>query len=510
MKTKGMKHQLQALQRMKGRKSFGLFMEQGTGKTWCILADAERLYAAGEIDAVLIVAPKGVHTNWTRREIPKHLGVPHVACAWQSGMGKKARAQIEAKLFKVRDRGTAAPLRILSINGDALRTKDGFAFAEKFLESTKPMITVDESSRIKNPKTGITQALMELQSLARYRRIGTGTPITNSPVDVFSQMEFLESGLLETTNFRAFTAEYAELMDPNHPMMKKMIQNNPRIAWAQIVMKDPETGAKKWRNLDKLQRLLEAHTFRVLKRDCLDLPEKNYKNLYFDMSPGVRTTYRTMEKKFRVELGGDQIEAFAKLNTVSKLQQITSGFVKLKDESLHYVSDDNPRLSALLEYDENMDGKKYIVWAHFREEIRAIVAALTKRGRRVVEYHGGVGNADRDKAVDSFQGKLAENPVSPDKEADVFVGQGQSGGIGLTLTAASDVCYFSQSYNLEVRKQTEDRAHRIGTRNPVTYTDIVCEDSIDEDITEALQRKSNLAAIVLGDNSCFSRRDPAT
>jgi SNF2 family DNA or RNA helicase len=487
MKTKGMAHQLQALRRMCDREAFALFMEQGTGKTWTILADAERQYAANNIDALLVIAPKGVHTNWIRREIPTHMAAPIIARAWHSGMGKRERAKVE-ELLAPRDVGKVVPLRILAMSFDAVCTKDGFDFATKFLRCTKAMLALDESSRIKNPDAKRTKEIMRLRPLAKLARIASGTPITNSPLDIFSQMEFLESGLLGTTSYRAFVAEYAELMDKNHPMVRSLIQRNPKVAHAQMVARNPD-GSKRWRNLDKLQRLIEPHSFRVLKRDCLDLPEKVYKQVYFELEPAQRRAYDLMKEEARIALGDGTVEPVQALAALVKLQQITSGFVMRPDQKgTMYVSAHNPRLAALLEAVEDIDGK-FIVWAKFHEELDAVAAALRKTGRNVVEYHGRVAGEDRERAVDSFQNGMA----------DVFVGHAASGGLGLTLTAAEHAIYYSNDFNLEHRLQSEDRNHRIGTKRSVLYIDIVAEDTIDEPIARALQTKAALAATILGD-----------
>lgn len=489
MKTIGMKHQLQALRRMNGRDSYALFMEQGTGKTWTLLADAERLFASGKIDAMLVIAPKGVHTNWVRREIPAHMDCPVIARAWKSGATKRQLAYID-EVREPRQTDEPLPLRILAINIDALNTEAGFVYARRFLNATRAMLAIDESSRIKNPSSGRTQAIMRLAHLADIKRIATGTPINNAPMDLFAQMEFLESGLLGTTSYRSFVSEYADLVSSSSPLIMNMARRNPRAAHAQIVAKNDD-GTPRWRNLDKLQKMLEPHSFRVLKKDCLDLPEKIYQQVYFELAPAQQRAYELLRDDLRIE--SDAI-APAEMMTVSalaalvKLQQITSGFVITPQRDIMYVGDGNPRLDALLDLIEDAQGK-IIVWARFKEELRAIAAALTKAGRVVVEYHGDVKDADRDRAVDEFQSGAA----------DVFVGQPQSGGIGLTLTAAQTVIYYSNDYNSETRKQSEDRAHRIGTKTNVVYIDLVATGTVDESISRSLQRKSELAAAILGD-----------
>lgn len=487
MKTKGMAHQLEAVQRMVGRPTYALFMEQGTGKTWTLLADAERLYAKGTIDAVLVVAPNGVHTNWIRREIPAHMEGDILARYWRSGAGVRHTRWLE-EILKPRDEGAPVPLRILSMNIDALVTKKGYDFAERFLLATRAIIVVDESGRIKNPDAARTKALMRLRRFAKGARIATGTPITKAPTDVFAQMQFLEDGLLGTTSYRAFVAEYADVLPTTHPLMQNMVRRNPKAAYAQIIAKNPD-GSPRWRNLDKLQKLLEPHSFRVLKKDCLDLPEKIYKVLPFDLEPEQRRAYEKMEEESRIELDDKTELPVSELAALVKLQQITSGFVNLPGGTVKYVGEGNPRLKALMDATEDVDGK-FVVWARFIEEIYAIRDAMAAAGIPAVTYFGETSAADREAAVDEFQ----NNP-----EVRCFIGNAQAAGIGLTLTAGETVFYFSNSFDLDHRLQSEDRCHRIGTKNNVVYIDIVAEDTVDEKIARNLRRKKNTAAIVLGD-----------
>lgn len=485
MKTSPMHHQSTALKLMDGRDYFALFMEQGTGKTWTILADVERLYAAGRVDALFVLAPKGVHTNWVRREIPTHMEGAIVARAWRSGAGKRERSKLD-ELLRPRQHGETVPLRVLSMNIDALNTASGWDFALTFLRATRAMIALDESHTIKNPTSTRTQRVLALRRHAAVVRIATGTPITNSPPDVFAQFEFMESGLLGTTSYRAFVAEYAELMSNDHPLMKDIIKRNPRAVHAQLVVKNPD-GSPRWRNLDKLRALITPHSFRVLKRDCLDLPAKVYSNHYFDLPPAQAKAYQLMQAEQRIEIVEGELVPVSKLAAIVKLQQITSGFVNLNAEPM-YIAEGNARLAALMELLELVDGK-FIVWARFTEEIMQIAAALRAAGIETVEYHGSVKDKDREAAVDGLQNGTVR----------AFVGQAQSGGVGLTLHAARTVIYFSNDFNLGTRKQSEDRAHRIGTKTEVLYIDLIANDTIDEDIARVLQRKAGMAETVLGD-----------
>ncbi len=267
--------------------------------------------------------------------------------------------------------------------------------------------------------------------------------------------------------------------------MQRMIERNPRVARAQVVARDA-AGRPKWRNLDKLQRLLEPHSYRVRKDECLDLPPKIYQNHYFALSPEQTKAYELMEKERRMAFE-EEVVAVQALSAGIKLQQITSGFV-LHEGTAHYVSDQNPRLAALRDLIEDIDGQ-FIVWARFREEIRAIGEMFRSSGICAVTYFGDTSPADREIAIDEFQRGNAR----------AFIGQQQAAGMGLTLTAAQTAIYYSNDFNLEHRLQSEDRCHRKGTKGRVVYIDLVAEDSIDEIITRALQHKSDVAAAILGD-----------
>jgi len=478
MKTTGRDHQQTALRLMKGREFFALFCEQGTGKTWIFLAEAERRFLAGEIDALVVVAPKGVHINWIKREIPKHLEAPHVMAYYISGANKRDLKAINA----VFDR-EAKGLKILTINFEALNTEKGFKVVQKFLELWRAVLVVDESSRIKNPSAMRSKRLMKLKPYTKARLIGSGTPITNAPTDAFSQFEFMRTGLLGTDSYRAFVAEYSELM-PNNSRLILDIQKRTGFI-PQIVARDRD-GRPKWRNLDKLRKLIAPHSYRVLKRDCLDLPRKIYEQTYFHLTNHQRQIYNQIENELRIELASG-IVTVNSLSAIIKCQQVTSCFV-IADKNIVSIERANPRIEALKEVIEDAaPGTQFIIWAHFREELKQIAAVMKNLEIPFVEYHGGIPHAHRDAGVDAFQSG----------QARAFLGQPQAGGMGLTLTAAELVIYYSNDFNLETRLQSEDRAHRIGTAKPVVYVDLIAVDTVDDVISRALQNKESVAAAIL-------------
>lgn len=480
MKTKAMKHQVEGCKRLRANFDFyALGCEQGTGKTWMILADAEWWFCCHHkrLDAILIIAPNGVHTNWVRNQIPEHLEAKHIAAHWVSGASQKHQRYMNRVLKGDPERDG---LLIFAMNVDAVNWSKGYAVAERFLKEYRVMLVIDESQKIKNPSAKRTQKIITLGGLAHSRRIASGTLVANAPDDLFSQYEFLRHGLLGTTSYRAFVAEFAEVLPPNHPLVQHIRENNPKIRGNPQVIKRDAAGQPVYRNLAKLSRLMAPYTYRVTKAECLDLPPKIYQTHYFTLEPEQRKLYNAVKTDRRWEREDGSIDMFIALTVITKLQQITSGFIMIDSEAAR-LAHSGARMKALLELIEDIEGQ-VIVWARFRDEIDQIATALCKRGV-VAQYHGGVGPTGREAAVEQFQ----------DGTVRYFIANPATAGVGLTLTAARTVIYYSNSYNMEERVQSEDRAHRIGTHEPVVYIDLVAEDTIDERIAASLQSKQLVA-----------------
>ena len=493
MKTTAMEHQVTGISLLKDNPEFyGLGAEQGTGKTWMLMADIERSFEAGDINAAIVIAPKGVHTNWIRREIPEHMELPVDCLGWVSGPNVGQKREMKRILTPRRIRGD---MPLLSMNIDAVNTPTGFGYLRNFLRIYNSMLIIDESSKIKTPRSRRTKKLISVAPMAISRRIASGTMMPNGPPDLFSQMEFLSpyGRLLGTSSFRSFMSEYAEVLPSSNPVMEHIIKGMmarrggkeiPKNQIPQKVATYPD-GTKRWKNLDKLQELLKPYVFRVLKKDCLDLPDKIYQTYGFQLPSSQRKVYQEAEKELRYWRDTGQLDTFTALTKIMKLRQIVSGFIMLDGEPT-VLMEKNPRMNLFKDLIEDLDGQ-FIVWAQFREEIVQIASVLKELGFSCVQYHGGVKTKDREAAVDDFQSG----------RADVFIGQTQAAGIGLTLTAATTSIYYSNDYNYETRSQSEDRNHRIGTTQNVLYIDLVAEDTIDERIVSALKRKEEVSDRVL-------------
>lgn len=464
-------HQHEVFLRSRDQEFFALLMEQGTGKSKPAIDTAAYLFGQGQIIGMLVIAPNGVHRNWVVNEIPAHLPdyIAHKAVFYQSRM-KQAQKKAFDALFQ-----QGPFLRILTMNVEAFSSSRGYETALEFLSCFPSLLVLDESSRIKTPGATRTKNIMKLRKQAKFRRILSGTMITNSPMDAFTQLNFLDDSILGYNSFYSFRNHFAET--------KKQMNHRTGREYTEI------TGYK---NLDELQRMIRKHSFRVLKKDCLDLPEKVYSRQYVELSEQQRKLYNELRKELMVEFQGETLSVTLALTKLLRLQQIVGGFYTSDDGRIIKIDQEIPRMSALMEHIEDAPGK-HIIWARFKPEIAEIVRLLKESygEQAVVEYHGTVEQDDRQRAVESFQ---------EDDRVKFFVGQARSGGIGLTLTVANYMEYYSNDYSLELRLQSEDRAHRIGQKNKVLYTDFEAIDTLDAKIIDALRCKKSVADLVNGDN----------
>ena len=471
-KFKPFDHQVDALEYGWDRIEFGLFMEMGTGKSKVLIDNMGMLYQAGEINFALVIAPKGVYRNWVAKEIPEHMSdaIPHRVIRWVSGPNKKQQEEMRS----VQDKFEGLTIFVMNVESfSSLKGQKAGEWMARAL-GTGGMIAIDESTTIKNHKAKRTKALMKIAAQFKYRRLLTGSPVTKSPMDIYSQCEFLRPGLLGYDSYYAFQGRYAVVQ------RKTMGQ----AAFQQIV------GFK---NLDELTKRIDMFSFRVLKKDCLDLPDKIYTARYVGMTKEQFEMYEQIRKHAMVLLdSGEMSTAPAVITQMLRLQQIMSGHLKTDEGDMLYFP--SKRMEALEEIINEHDGKA-IIWSRFRHDIIGMTDMLNKKFGEgcAVSYFGDTSDDDRAAAVLNFQ--------NPDHPLKYFVGNPATAGYGLTLTEANLVVYYANDFNLETRIQSEDRAHRIGQKNKVTYIDLICEGSIDEHIVKALRTKIDIGAKVLGEDA---------
>ena len=465
-KTKPYKHQMTALEKSWNRETFAYFMEMGTGKTKVLIDNLAMLYDKGKVNGALIIAPKGVVGTWYNNEIPTHLPdhIKHETVLWKAAITKKQQEKLDT-LFQ-----PGEDLHILIMNVEAFSTTKGVNFAHKFLSSHRSLMAIDESTTIKNPTAKRTKNILKLAESAVYRRIMTGSPVTKNPLDLYTQCDFLSPWLLDFTSYYAFRNRYAE--------MKTLHMHGRQV---QVV-----NGFK---NLGELSDKLKDFSYRVLKDDCLDLPDKIFIKREIQLSPDQRRLYDQMKKEAIAILKGKQSTTVNTLTQLMRLQQITCGHFTADDGATQPIP--NNRITELMDVLEETEGKA-IIWAHYQYDITAIIQAVAKKygEKSIVDYYGLTPQEERQPNIKRFQ---------DDPECRFIVGTPSTGGYGITLTAANTVIYYSNGYDLEKRLQSEDRAHRIGQKKSVTYVDIMADDTVDEKIVQALRKKINIASEVLGE-----------
>jgi SNF2 family DNA or RNA helicase len=246
-----------------------------------------------------------------------------------------------------------------------------------------------------------------------------------------------------------------------------------------------------YQNMEELSEKVSHFSYRVLKKDCLDLPDKVYQRREVALTPEQKRVYKELQEYAIAELGGaETVSVNSVLTQLLRLHQVVCGYVKNDDGE--EVEIPNQRMDELMSVLEEMRGK-VIIWANYRHDIKSIVNLLQKTYgfESVASYFGDTPSEERQEIITRFQ--------DPDSELKYFVGNTQTGGYGITLTEAQNVVYYSNNFDLEKRLQSEDRAHRIGQTNKVTYVDLVAKDTVDEKIVKALRNKLNLAQEVLGD-----------
>jgi len=466
-KTKPYAHQIKALELSWDKPYYAYFMEMGTGKSKVLIDNIAMLYDEGKINGVLIISPKGVYKNWHDGEIPTHLPdhIDQTSVLWQAMINQKQQKELD-KLFT-----TGEDLHILNMNVEALSTKKGVEFAAKFLRCHRTMMAIDESTTIKNPDAKRTKHICSLGEFAAYKRILTGSPVTKSPLDLYKQCEFLKKELLGHTSYYTFRTRYAVMKTANFGGKS-----------VQIV-----TG---YQHLPELSEKLKSFSYRVLKEDCLDLPPKTFVKRLVTLTPDQKKLYLQMKNLALAQMDGKMMTTATVMTQLMRLQQITCGHFTADDGTIKDV--DSNRLPELMNVLEETEGK-VVIWAHWQRDVNRIIREIAKKfgENSFVDYYGLTPMKDRQSNINKFQ-----DPNSPVR---FFIGTTQTGGYGITLTAASTMVYYSNGYDLEKRQQSEARIDRIGQHYPMTYIDIYCEDTVDARIVKALKKKVNIASQIMGE-----------
>ena len=472
-RTNPYKHQLDCWRLSKDLKSYGLLMDMGTGKSKVIIDTAGHLFMQGKIDAQVIVAPRGVYRNWVEDQIPTHMSDAfHSKVAYWSSQARKKEKE---DLVNLSQDGNF--LRTLAINVEALNSERAVeSMLVPFLKKFRCLMTVDESTTIKNPSAKRTKICINIGRYANYRRICTGNPVPNGGVDLYSQAEFLEKNLLGFQNFYAFRNRFA------------------------VMETHPRSGGKSfntivgYRDMDLLERMMRKFAFVIKKEDCLDLPPKIYQYIDVEMGEQQTKAYEKMEMDSYIKLSQtEEVTAPMVITQLLRLHQIACGFITPDGGVPTDFDEPNDRMDQLLEILENAKGKA-IVWATYRHNIEQIFRTIQKKfgEKSVVHFYGDTSPDARQAATQKFQ--------DPNSGVNWMVSNPSTGKFGNTWTKGVTVVYYSNNYDLEARTQSEDRAHRIGQTEPVVYIDLRCRGTVDDKIIRVLRNKKKLTDEIVKSN----------
>ena len=452
-------HQREAARRAVTEGSYAFFMEVGTGKTLttihalrCLFTKEKRLYRT------IIFCPPVVRRAW-EREFRKASTIKAVTVL--DGAGKDRLATFREK------KGSG---HVFITNYESLQMPDLF---KEFKAWGPEALVFDESHRLKEIKAKRTKLAIELADMAKHRFILTGTPILNTPMDIWAQFRILDGGETFDRNFYAFRAKYFYDKNSNMP--------------AHVRFPD-------WRPLPGIEEIFKqkiyAKASRVMKSECLDLPPLVRTRLEVELSPEQTKIYKDMKDKYIAYLNDKACVANTALTKGLRLQQMVSGIFTDEDGKDHVFSK-NPRLEALYEYLSGIvTDHKCIVWVSFRRSYDECLSICSDLGVDAVTLVGGMTDKARQESIDRFQ---------DDPKVRVIIANAAAGGVGVTLTAASYAIYYSRDFSLEHDLQSEARCHRGGSEvhEKITRVDIVAPGTIDEVILDALDRKENLASRIL-------------
>lgn len=495
-KTAPFVHQAAVLARSWRKRNYALLMEQGTGKTKVDLDTTAMLLELGAINGQIIFAPKDVHEQWIVEQLPLHWPERHAVrtVIWSQSAATRRRAR---ELYQ---RPIAGQFPILSMNHEALIGTDGFNIARDFCRTLgRVKATADEAHRFKTPKAIRTRRLWQVGSYAKVRRILTGTPQGQSPLDWYAQFRFLDWHIIGFDSFVAFRHRYG-------------IYSKEYVKGRDGKLREYES-LQGFQALDELAERIAPLSFRVTKAECLDLPPKMYVTRRLSLSANQRTLYDQLKdegfallakgEKARVDLlpelpedlalrvakPKDRMSLKIKLTLVLRLQQCAGGFAT--DDAGHTRPIDDlgqcPRMNEVLDIVEQAQGK-VVVWSIYTAEIDALVALLKTAGISAAAYYGATSKAQRADINARFR-----DPVDPLR---VLVAHPRSAGTGRDWPGVNTVIYYSNGYSVIDRVQSEDRTHRIGTQGTVTYYDLhSCE--ADRLVKTVLTQGADLAAHVL-------------
>lgn len=453
MTTSLMDHQKEGVTFLTGGRSGLLAFEQGLGKTLVAIDAFRQLREAGEAERMLVICPNSLKRNWVA-EIAKF--APTLSVEVAEGVPKARRETF-----------SASRANVIVTSYETARVEVTSVLA--FTTVNRVVLVLDESHAAKNWRSLTSTAMRHFAPRCDYRWLLSGTPVTNTPADLFTQLEIVAPGERSLGSLESFLAQ---------------VDADPTASFAKSI----------------LDRLILRRT----KEQCLDLPDKIFSDVVVDLPPWQRKLYDDMRAQMVCDIqgmSGEQYRAFAStaLARLTRLSQLASNPALLNPESAH-VPAKFEVLDGLVDDIMSVPGRKVIIWSAYVRNIETLLDRYGHYGS--VALYGAVASSERQVIADRFQN---------DSETRVLIANAAAAGTGFTLTAASFTIYESMSWRYDHYAQSQDRNHRIGQSLPVNYLRLIADDTIDEAIAQALERKAGMARNLLSDadvGAALSRLSP--
>lgn len=480
-------HQQEDHERTRDLNGYARFWEQGTGKTRPTIDDMAYQIARGNVDASLVLAPNGVHSNWVTKEWPVHMPVElRDQVSFFEYRSDKADTKWHQKA--VQDVLYGRKLPFIAMSYDSLMTDRGLKVAQHMLKRRKCFFTADEAHRCKDPSAKRTKRVLAAAKWAPIRRVLTGTPVLESPFNAYTLMKIVDEAYwfpYRLTTYTTFKAMFG-------------------IFGPAFNVRDPLSNLVGFQHLDLLQDALASHSSRLLKEDVLDLPPKLYSTREHELSPEQSRVYEALKSDLIADIEGGEVTTQIILTQLLRLQQITCGHVDL-DSGVKHVFEPNPRLKLMAEILKDTPHRA-IAFCRFTDDVENVMGLCLKLGIRAGRYDGSTSPTERNEVVRRFQ----DLDRAHHQALDIIVANTAALSEGRTLTEAKTVIYYSNGWSAIQRQQSEDRAHRIGQDgvplpgldggHGVLYIDIICPGTPDEKIVEAYRKKQTFSDRVMGDN----------
>lgn len=430
-------------------KGVALLMEMGTGKTLTSIGIAGALYLSGKIKNVLVVSPLSIVSVW-EQEFNRFADFPHTVTILKGNKEEKAKSLKSA---------TGGHLQVVVVNYES-----AWRIEKELLSFSPDLIIADEGHKLKESRTAQSKAMHHLGNKAGYKLLLTGTVITNRELDVFSQYKFLESQIFGDS-FYAFRNRYFDMVGYGNHI--------PRFKTAMT---------------DEFLRKMHSVAFRVTKEECLDLPKITEEILGVELEPIALKLYKNLEKDSYTQIAQSEVSAVNILTRLLRLSQVTGGH--LTDDEGKSFTVSRAKLDALSDILERAksEDKKLVVMARFVTELNDIEKMLQRKNIKYSAVRGGTKN--RQEEIRRFQ----EEP-----DCSVFLGQIAAAGLGITLTAASTMVFYSLDYSMSNFEQAKARIHRVSQKENCHYIYLIAKNTVDKKILYSLRHKVDLAKTLVDD-----------